>query len=138
MAKASLQSTRDVVDTLARVMAYVVTISRASWLQNSSIVPSVQQAIEDLPFGLLLFSDKTVEMLHFFKNSRAILQVHHCDIQEQHQQPYCPQHLFGQPSPLPRQRGYPIKGKRSHRMKQLGLGFGQSTCPPLVPSNCSF
>lgn len=50
MAKMSLQSALDLADTLARAMASVITMRRASWLQNSGIALNVQQAIEGLAF----------------------------------------------------------------------------------------
>lgn len=53
----------------------VIILRRASWLQNSSISPVVQQSTENLPFhGRFLFSEKTDETLHYFKGSHAILQ----------------------------------------------------------------
>ncbi|KAH1176788.1 hypothetical protein KIL84_010490 [Mauremys mutica] len=72
VAKTSLKSTLDVVDTLARVMASAITMRRASWLQNLSIMLDVHQAIEDLPFDdRTLFLYKTDETLHSFKDSRS-------------------------------------------------------------------
>lgn len=106
VAKMSLQSVLDIADTLAWVMVLVVTLSRDFWLQNSGIPPDVQQTIEDLPFGgQTLFSDKADEILQSFKHSRASLwslgayilavQRYHCGVQQQHQQPYRSQCMFG-------------------------------------------
>lgn len=56
--KTSLQSTVDLMDTLARTMALAI-IRRAFWLQNLGIVLDVQLAIEYLPFdGRTLFLEK--------------------------------------------------------------------------------
>lgn len=49
MAKISLQLALDMADTLTRVLTSMVTMIRASWLQNIGIASDVQQTIEDLP-----------------------------------------------------------------------------------------
>lgn len=50
VARTSLQSTLNVVDSLARVMASAEPMRMASWLQNPGIALDIQQTIEDLPF----------------------------------------------------------------------------------------
>lgn len=84
-------------------MASAVTMREDFLAAKPGIALDVQQAIEDLPFDChFLFSDKTDDTLHSFKDSMTALKflgvyvpsVQRCHYGVQQQQQYRPQHFF--------------------------------------------
>lgn len=74
IARIVLQGSLDVAVTVARKTATAIMMCRTSLLQSSGFPKDLQSKMEDLPFDReKLFSTKADEILHFMKDSWAIL-----------------------------------------------------------------
>ncbi|EMP25495.1 hypothetical protein UY3_17442 [Chelonia mydas] len=73
--KTSLQASLDSADAVARTVASEVVMRCSAWLQESGLLPEIQNTLQDFPFkGSGLFSDQTDMRLHSLKDSRATLE----------------------------------------------------------------